>query len=110
MWIGWFGRSFAPRGAAAILSAVSMPEMTSPKAEYWPSRKVESLTTMKNWDEAEFGSDERAIETIPRLWDVSLNSALTFLPLPPVPQGWAGSSAFLVFGSPPWIMKPGMTR
>jgi hypothetical protein len=33
---------------------------------------------MKNWDEAEFGSLARAIETIPRLCEVSLNSALTF--------------------------------
>ena len=76
MWTGVFGRSFAPRGAAAILSATSIPEITSPKAEYWPSRKFESLTTMKNCEEAELGSDERAMDTIPRLCGVSLNSAL----------------------------------
>ena len=74
-------------GAAAILSATSMPETTSPKAEYWLSRKLESFTTMKNCEEAEFGSAARAMDTMPRLWGVSLNSALTLLPLPPVPQG-----------------------
>src|SRR6266536_1115084 len=90
MWIGWFGRSLAPRGAAAILSATSMPETTSPKAEYWLSRKVESFTTMKNCEDAELGSCERAIETMPLLCEMSLSSALrrTSFPsttLPPVP-------------------------
>ena len=87
-----------------------MPERTSPKAEYWLSRKLESFTTMKNCEEAELGSADRAIETMPRLCGVSLNSALTFVSLPPVPYGREGSSGFLVFGSPPWIMKPGITR
>ena len=36
-------------------------------------------------EETESGLEERAIDTIPRLCGVSLNSALTFLPLPPVP-------------------------
>src|SRR5262249_12533 len=53
MCTGWLGRSLAPRGALTILSATSMPEATSPNTVYWPSRNVESLTTMKNWDEAE---------------------------------------------------------
>src|SRR5262249_50575961 len=49
---GVVGRSLAPRGTAAILSATSIPETTSPKAEYWLSKKFESFTTMKNCDEA----------------------------------------------------------
>ena len=63
---------------------------------------------MKNCDEALFGSFERAIETMPRAWWTSLNSAGMFLPEPPVPQ--VAGSPEIVFGSPPWIMKPGMTR
>ena len=37
-----------------------MPDTTSPNAEYWLSRKVESFTTMKNCEEAELGSAARA--------------------------------------------------
>ena len=62
----------------------------------------------KNWLPAEFGSWERAIERIPRSWWTSLNSASTFQPGPPVPQ--ERRLSVFVFGSPPWIMKPGMTR
>ena len=51
---------------------------------------------------------ERAIETIPRLCLTELNSALTFFPEPPVPQ--VDGAPETVFGSPPWIMNPGMTR
>ena len=46
------GKSFAPRAALTILSATSIPRMTSPKAVYCLSRKLESFTTMKNCDPA----------------------------------------------------------
>ena len=85
-----------------------MPLVTWPKTVYWLSRNVESLTTMKNCDEALFGSLERAIDTIPRLCETVLNSALTFLPEPPTPQ--VEGLPEMVFGSPPWTMNPGMTR
>ncbi len=112
---GRFGRSLEFFEDATILSTTSIPVTTSPKAVYWLSRNVESFTTMKNCDDAELGSCERAIETIPRLCDVSLNSAFrrASLPpttLPPVPYRCAPSSAPFVFGSPPWIMNPGITR
>ena len=74
------------------------------------SRKAESFTQMKNCEPALLGSEERAMERTPRLWGVSLNSALTLCPGPPVP--WRSREALesFVLGSPPWIMKPGMTR
>src|SRR5207302_1709193 len=40
----------------------------------------------KNWERALFGSAARAMETMPRLCLTELNSALTFLSEPPVPQ------------------------
>ena len=42
-----------------------------------------------------------AIETTPRPWCTSLNSALIWYPGPPMP---------VPSGQPPWIMKPLMTR
>jgi len=70
------GSVIVSRGALTIRSATSIPRVTRPKALYCRSRKVESPTHTKNCDPALFGSWARAIETIPRLWDVSLNSAL----------------------------------
>jgi hypothetical protein len=35
MWIGEVGLSRLSRGAATILSATSIPEVTSPNAVYW---------------------------------------------------------------------------
>jgi hypothetical protein len=74
------------------------------------SRYGESFTTMKNCDPPLSGSCARAMDTIPRLWEVSLNSAFTVWPGPPVPCWLRGALGSRVFGSPPWIMKPGMTR
>src|SRR5207245_10712935 len=72
-----FGKSFWPRGAFTILSATSMPRTTSPNTVYWRSRKGESFTTMKNCEPALLGSLARAMETIPRVWDLPLNSAFS---------------------------------
>src|SRR6202008_5078829 len=59
------GGATAPEPGAPflILSTQSMPDVTLPQTLYWPSRKFESLKTMKNWLRAELGSLVRAIET-----------------------------------------------
>src|ERR1035438_2196160 len=68
---------------------------------------------MKNWEETESGAEERAIETIPRLWAVSLNSGfnVTGSPfasvLPAFPQTNAFFGSF-VSGSPPCRTKKGV--
>ncbi len=62
----------------------------------------------KNWERALLGSAARAMEMMPRLCLTELNSALTFLSEPPVPQ--VDAAPEIVFGSPPWIMNPGMMR
>src|SRR5579875_268763 len=82
----WFGQSFLSRGRFTILSATSMPLLTSPNTVYCLSRKVLSVVTMKNCEPALFGSAARAIETIPLRWDLGLNSALIVYPGPPVPH------------------------
>src|SRR4051812_40552537 len=74
---GLSGRSFSPLGAVAILSTVSIPSMTLPKAVYWLSRWGESPCMMKNWLPAELGSWVRAAESTPRAWWVLLNSCLS---------------------------------
>ncbi len=58
---------------------------------------------MKNCEFAEFGLDERAMPTVPRLnWALCENSAgMSGRSEPPVP---------LPFGSPVWAMKPSITR
>ena len=68
-----------------IISTYSMPEVTSPQTVYCPSSHGQSAKQIKNWLSAESGIIERAIETVPRLCGVRLNSAFSFLPLPPVP-------------------------
>ena len=84
-----------------------MPSVTWPKAAYWPSRYVLSVWTIKNWELALFLSLERAMETVPRTWEMgfstpfSANSPTTVSSEPPVPSP---------LGSPPWIMKPSMMR
>src|SRR3990167_415752 len=88
----------APR---LILSTCSMPDVTLPHTVYWPSRKFESLKTMKNWLRALLGSLVRAIETTPRTCGSFENSAFSSSPMPPLP---------VPFGSPVWAMKPSMTR
>ena len=57
---------------------------------------------MKNWLLALLGSEVRAMEQTPRAWRSFENSAFRlgfFEPEVPVPVG-----------SPPWAMKPAMTR
>src|SRR5471032_1771257 len=49
-----------------ILSTNCMPDVTLPHTVYWPSRKFESLSTMKNWLCALFGSLVWAMPTAPR--------------------------------------------
>src|SRR5450432_2454713 len=96
---GLFGLSLASRGPPTILSATSIPLVTCPKTVYWLSRNGESLTTIKNCDDALSGLAERAIDTMPRLCEILLNSALTFDPEPPVPH--VDVLSVFVFGSPP---------
>src|SRR5439155_18685733 len=103
------GLSRASRGSFTMLSATSIPRTTRPKAVYCRSRKLESFTTMKNWEPALLGSWARAMETTPRLWGTSLNSALIVYPGPPVPWRSRPALRSFVLGSPPWIMKPGIT-
>lgn len=58
------------RGVFAMASTTSMPSVTWPNAAYWPSRKVLSSCTMKNWEEALSGSLARAMEMVPRTWEI----------------------------------------
>src|SRR5882672_1028808 len=103
-WIvcGSLGLSAPLRGTAAILSTVSMPLTTSPNALYCPSRPVFLPCMMKNLHEAELGSLVRAIESTPRTWCLSLLNSACSLRLPSPPP--------VPVGSPPWIMKLGITR
>src|SRR5688572_22319810 len=86
----------------AIWSTAAIPSTTRPKALYlWSSLNV-GPSMMKNWLLAELGTSVRAIDVTPRRWGKSLNSAArsgSFDPPAPVPVG-----------SPPWAMKPGITR
>src|SRR5688500_3530786 len=83
-------------------STCSMPLSTSPQTVYWLSRKVASSRQMKNWLLALSGSDVRAIEQTPRTCGSELNSAFKLgRSDPPMP---------MPLGSPPWAMKPGITR
>src|SRR4051812_43792709 len=96
---GSVGRFCAPVGALTILSATSIPFVTRPKTLYCPSSDGVSATMMKNCDEALSGEFERAIETMPRVCLTVLNSALMYVPLPPVPH--VDGDPETVFGSPP---------
>src|SRR6516162_7882406 len=84
-----------------ILSTFPMPSVTCPQTVYLPLRKGASAKQMKNWLSAESGDCARAIDTVPRRWGSLLNSALSFLPEPPVPVPW---------GQPVCAMNPSMTR
>src|SRR6516165_7694917 len=84
-----------------ILSTFPIPSVTWPQTVYLPLRKGASAKQMKNWLSAESGDCARAIDTVPRRWGSLLNSALSFLPEPPVPVPW---------GQPVCAMKPSMTR
>jgi hypothetical protein len=103
------GRSPLSLGVSEILSTTSIPSSTRPKMVYLLSRKGESFCTMKNWQEPLLGSLPRAVETMPRLWlYFVVNSAGIFRGPSPVPS-LVGSLSF-ESGSPPWIMKPLITR
>ena len=78
-----------------------MPSVTRPHTVYWRSRKLASSKQMKNWLSAESGDCARAIDTAPLVCGSLLNSALSFLPEPPLP---------VPVGSPVWAMKPSITR
>src|SRR6266404_3920898 len=76
-----------------ILSTFSMPDVTLPQTVYWLLRNDASSKQMKNWLSPESGLAARAIEVVPRTCGSLLNSALSFLPEPPVPvpagvTGW----------------------
>ena len=79
-----------------------MPLSTWPQTVYCPSRKPASPKQMKNWLLALSGFGVRAIDAAAAHVRLAENSALRFgksEPLVPVP-----------LGSPPWAMKPGITR
>src|SRR5262249_16928079 len=84
-----------------ILSTFPMPSVTWPQPGHFPLRKGASAKQMKNWLSPESGDCARAIDTVPRRCGSLLNSALSFLPEPPVPVPW---------GQPVCAMKPSMTR
>src|SRR6188508_1997047 len=84
-----------------ILSTFSMPSMTLPQTVYWLSRNPALSKQMKNWLSPESGLLARAIDTMPRTCGSLLNSALSFLPEPPVP---------VPCGQPVCAMKPSITR
>ena len=57
---------------------------------------------MKNWLLALFGSEVRAMEQTPRTCGASENSCFRF--------GFLEPEVPVPVGSPPWAMKPGITR
>src|SRR5262249_42023828 len=84
-----------------ILSTFPMPSVTLPQTVYLPLRKGASAKQMKNWLSPASRDCARAMDTVPRRCGSLLNSALSFLPEPPVPVPW---------GQPVCAMKPSMTR
>ena len=93
-------RGGSPLGRA---STCSMPSTTSPQTVYWSSRKRASSKQMKNWLLAEFGcggarhgADAAHVRL---LGELRLQVGL----------GRAAASRCRS-GSPPWAMKPGITR
>src|SRR5665213_1025111 len=92
-------RGGSPLGKASMWS---MPAVTSPHRVYWLSRWGASARQMKNWLLAELGLPVRAMEQAPRRCGSCENSAgrLGFFE-PPLP---------VPVGSPPWAMKPPITR
>ena len=86
----------------AMVSTNCMPEITRPKPVYlWSSVKL-GARMMKNWLLALFGSSARAMDMTPRRCGRALNSAGRL--------GSGESPEPVPVGSPPWAMKPGMTR
>src|SRR5690606_36987753 len=85
-----------------IWSNASMPSITWPQNEYCLFSHGASSKQMKNWELAEFGFWERAIEQVPRTWLMFENSAFrSGLSEPPMP---------VPVGSPACAMKPSITR
>ncbi len=88
--------------------------MTWPHTVYCLFSHGESVKQMKNCELAEFGLCERAIEQVPRTWEIAENSALrSGFSEPPMPAraGLKLSEPFLPnFTSPVWAMKSSMTR
>src|SRR5262245_50036083 len=76
---------FSTGSPRLILSTFSIPSITLPQTVYWLSRKRASSKQMKNWLSPESGLLARAIDRMPRTCGSLLNSALSFLPEPPVP-------------------------
>ena len=70
---------------------------------------MESWCTTKNCEPALSGLVERAMDTMPRLCIMVLNSASSRKSGPPVPH-WSGDApeSDRVLGSPPCIMNPGI--
>ena len=98
---GSIGLSLLPTSTDAILSSVSKLSSVTilPNTVYCSSRKFEALCTIKNCEPALLGSADLAIETMPRLCLIVLNSASTLVLGPPVPQVFG--SPLIVLGSPP---------
>jgi len=98
---GSVGRSWRPVGVASIASTASMPAVTWPKTVCLPSSHgAASMVTMKNCEPLVLGP-ALAIASAPRTTLCWLNSSSKVYPGPPLP---------VPCGSPPWIMKSGMTR
>src|SRR5690606_31790319 len=72
------GRSPEAVFTAPILSATCLLASSAvwPKTVYWRSRLAQRATQMKNCEPPEFGSFERAIESVPISCRRSLNSCL----------------------------------
>ena len=80
---------FASAGTCEIFSTTSMPSVTRPNAEYWPSSEGCGATHTKNCAPSLLGLlGMRTVETTPRSCFRSLNSAGSRLS-PPVPQRFA---------------------
>ncbi|MNC66841.1 hypothetical protein D3C75_1172860 [compost metagenome] len=62
-----------------------------------------SATLMKNWLVAEFGSEVRAIDRVPRVFCRPLPASLRI-------GSRVGFCTICSVNPPPWTMKPGITR
>src|ERR1700733_12537356 len=88
------------------LAALDLVDVLHPGGHLAPDRVLvveddASSKQMKNWLSPESGLAARAIDVVPRTCGSLLNSALSFLPEPPVP---------VPCGHPVCAMKPSMTR
>ncbi|MNC57967.1 hypothetical protein D3C75_1076650 [compost metagenome] len=62
-----------------------------------------SATLMKNWLVAEFGSEVRAMDRVPRVFSSPLPASLRI-------GSWVFFCTIWSVKPPPWTMKPGITR